>query len=97
MDGRSGTSFTQGQQIMCELIGESNEIMIEIQSEKMNALIDSGSMVSTISLTGYKSLENQSELKTLSNLGLEVSVADGSLLQYKGIIECTLKIPFLDI
>lgn len=82
---------------MCELIGESNEIMIEIQSEKMNALIDSGSMVSTISLTGYKSLENQPELKTLSNLGLEVSVADGSLLQYKGYIECTLKIPFLDI
>lgn len=46
---------------MCEFIGESNEIMIEIQSEKMNSLIDSGSMVSTISLTGYKLLEiNQS-------------------------------------
>lgn len=97
MDGRSGTSSTQGQQIMCELIGESNAIMIEIQSEKINALIDSGSMVSTISLTGYKLLRNQPELKTLANLGLEVSVADGSLLQYKGYIECTLKIPFLDI
>lgn len=38
VDGRSGTNSTQGQQIMCELIGESNEIMIEIQSEKINAL-----------------------------------------------------------
>lgn len=97
VDGRSGTSSTQGQQIMCELICESNEIMIEIQSDKMNALIDRSSMVSTISLTGYKLLENQPELKTLANLGLEVSVADGSLLQYKGYIECTLKITFLDI
>lgn len=58
MDGRTGTSSTQGQQIICELIGESNAIMIEIQSEQMNALIDSGSIVSTLSLTGYKLLEN---------------------------------------
>lgn len=28
---------------------------------------------------------------------MEVSVAGGSLLQYKGYIECTLKIPFFDI
>lgn len=82
---------------MCELIGESNEVMIEIQSEKMNALIDSGSMVITISLTGYTLLENQPELRTLANLCSEVSVADGSLLQYKGYIECTLKIPFLNM
>lgn len=38
MDGRLGTNSTQGKQIMCELIGESNEIMIKIQSEKINAL-----------------------------------------------------------
>lgn len=38
VDGRSGTNSTQGQQIMSELIGESNEMMIEIQSEKINAL-----------------------------------------------------------
>lgn len=36
-------------------------------------------------------------MRTLANLGLEVSVADGSLLQYKGYIECTIKISLLDI
>lgn len=41
----------------------------------MNALIDSRSMVSTQSLTGYRLLENQPELRSLANLGLEVSVA----------------------
>ena len=29
--------------------------------------------------------------------GLEVSVADGSLLNYNGYIECILKIPFIEL
>jgi hypothetical protein len=38
-------------------------------------------------------LQNKPELKDLSNLGLGVTVADGSLLEYKGYIECSLLVP----
>lgn len=42
-------------------------------------------------------MKNQPELKDLSNLGLEISVADGSLLKYKGYIECSVKTPFSNV
>lgn len=97
-EGRPETEDNfQGQSYKCELIGESNEIEIVVEGEKVNALIDSGSMVTTLSETGYKSLKNQPEMRNLTSLGLEVSIADGSLLKYKGYIECCITIPFMSI
>lgn len=64
-----------------------------IQDQIMLALVDSGSMVSTISLSGYKTLIDKPELRDISSL--EVSVADGSVLPYLGYIECCVSIPLL--
>jgi len=52
-------------------------------------------MITTLSEKKYKSLLVKPELRELSALGLQISVADGSILQYKGFIECTMK--FLDL
>ncbi|XP_062612631.1 uncharacterized protein LOC134274364 [Saccostrea cucullata] len=79
------------------MIGESNETIVFMNDNSFTGLVDSGSMVTTLSFSGYNSMTNQPELKDLSNLGLEVSVADGSLLKYKGYIECSVKIPFMDV
>lgn len=68
-----------------------------MHENSFTALVDSGSMVTTLSLSGYHSMKNQPELKDLSNLGLEISVADGSLLKYKGYIECSVKTPFSNV
>lgn len=81
----------------CKLIGESNEGIVVVQNEQFKALIDSGSMVTTLSISGYNCLQNKPELKELSNLGLEVTVADGSLLDYRGYIECTLQVPCMNL
>ena len=64
-----------------------------VQDQIMSALIDSGSMISTISLSGYKTLSDKPELRDISLL--EVSVADGSVLPYLGYVECCVSVPLL--
>ena len=85
----------EGQQMKCNMIGESNEVNILLNGEIMNALLDSGSMITTLSETRYNLLLNKPELKELSTLGLQISVADGSILQFRGYIECIISL--LDI
>ena len=85
----------EGQQMKSNMIGESNEVNILLNGEIMNALLDSGSMITTLSETRYNLLLNKPELKELSTLGLQISVADGSILQFRGYIECIISL--LDI
>lgn len=69
--------------------------MIFLQGQEVKALIDSGSMVTTISESCYHSLENKPSLNGIEDLGLKVSIADGSTLKYLGYIDCTVVLPFL--
>ena len=85
---------SEGQQMKCNIIGESNEVDIVLNGI-MNALLDSGSMITTLSEKRYNLLLDKPELKELSTLGLQISVADGSILQFKGYIECIISL--LDI
>ena len=66
-----------------------------MQGQSAKALIDSGSMVSTISESFFESLQDKPLLKNIEDLGLKVSIADGSALKYLGFIECNIVIPFL--
>ena len=79
------------------MIGSSNEGIIKINGQECQALIDSESLVTTISETGYGNLpaDVKPELYSLDTLGLQVSVADGSSLKYLGYIECSFVVPFL--
>ena len=79
----------------CNIIGESNEVDIVLNDEIMNALLDSGSMITTFCKKRYNLLLDKPEFQKLSTLGLEISVADGSILQFKGYRECIISL--LDI
>ena len=86
-----------GQTLLNRLIGSSNEGNVKINGQDFRALIDSGSMVTTISETGYNNLGEfcKPSLLSLDTLGLQESVADGSKLKYLGYIECSLTVSFL--
>ena len=62
--------------------------------KKTDALIDSGSMVTTVSEEFYKSIVPQPELKGLDNLGLSLQEPDGRALLYIGYIEARIEISF---
>ncbi|MEW8545548.1 MAG: retropepsin-like aspartic protease, partial [Candidatus Thiodiazotropha sp.] len=60
------------------------------------ALIDSGSMITTISEDFYNSLRPLPDLNSLSKLDdFSVEGAGGHNLPYCGYIECTVEVPFL--
>ncbi|XP_033726764.1 uncharacterized protein LOC117316332 [Pecten maximus] len=71
----------------------SNESPVFVESQKVKALIDSGSMVSTLSEKSYTGLQCKPLLQSLDTLGLDVTVANGSTLNYLGYIECEVEIP----
>ena len=52
-------------------------------------------MVTTVSNLFYKALANKPPLLDISNLGIDISIADGSLLAVNGYIETYIRIPFL--
>ena len=66
-----------------------------IQGERFEAFIDTGAMVTTIQESAYNDLYDKPELKSLDNLGPNLSVADGSALSYLGYIECDISVPNL--
>ena len=74
----------------CNMIVQSNEVDIVLNGKIMNALSDSGSMITTLSEKRYNPLLDKLELKEQSTLGLQISVADGSILHFKGYIECII-------
>ena len=77
------------------LVGSANEHSVVVNGSSFKCLLDSGSMVTTISQSAYQSLNPKVSLHPLDNLGLTLSVADGSSLKYSGYIEATISLPFL--
>jgi hypothetical protein len=54
------------------------------------SLLDSGSMVSTISVATLKSMHPPPDIKTLDGFTLSVKVAEGSPLPYLGYVEVSI-------
>ena len=78
-----------------KLVGPTNEAHILLHNVQANALIDSGSMVTTISQSLYMSLPCRPPLLSLDDFGIDVSIADGSTLNVLGYIETNISLPFL--
>ena len=75
---------------LARLIGEANEATVKLENQKFKALIDSGSMVSQITLSLAKRLQLKiQQLKTL----ILMEGAGGIEVPYIGYIEACLKIP----
>ncbi len=68
------------------MVGNSNEAEIVINDVRVNALIDTGASVSTISDTFYRNYLSHLELHSLDDI-LQVECADGASLPYLGYIK----------
>lgn len=78
------------------MVGSSNEGDIVICGVKTIGLIDSGSMITSVSESFYDSLQPQPVLHDISDFGLSVIGADGNQLPYKGYIEAEVSVPCLE-
>ena len=75
---------------LARLIGEANEATVKLENQKFEALINSGSMISQITLSLAKRLQLKiHQLKTL----IPMEGAGGVEVPYIGYVEACLKIP----
>jgi hypothetical protein len=81
------TNIDKDQQIRNRLIGQANEQTIYIEHNKVDALIDTGSMVSTLSEKYYLHMKNKPEMKTLEDFNIDIICANGQTIPYLGYIE----------
>ena len=77
------------------MVGSSNESYIIINGVKTSGLIDSGSIITSISESFYHSLTPLPELRNITEFGLSIQSAGGAKLLYKGYIEAEISAPFL--
>ena len=77
---------------VCEVVGKTNEVQIEVEGVSCMALIDTGSMITTVSEEFYNQHLSAWELKDLES-ALEIQVAGGHNLPYSGCVELSITIP----
>ncbi|MCG7879345.1 MAG: RNase H-like domain-containing protein [Candidatus Thiodiazotropha endolucinida] len=77
------------------IVGSANESFIYINGVKTSGLVDTGSMVTSVSESFYNSLNPLPQLHAITEFGLQVQGANGDELPFKGYIEAEIKVPFL--
>ena len=78
---------------ICNLVGQANEGVVILGGEKCLALVDSGSMITSVGEDFYtKHLEDRFPLQELNNI-VKVEGAGGHLLEYRGYIEVDVQVP----
>ena len=77
-----------------KLVGPANESFVSVEGKILSCLLDTGSMVSTISRSAYQ--QNFSDLTLHPLTELSVSGVNGASLPYYGFIEVAIKCPFID-
>ncbi|MES9884250.1 MAG: reverse transcriptase family protein, partial [Sedimenticola sp.] len=81
---------------MKRLVGEGNLSTIYIGGQETKALIDTGSMVSTVTAKFCELLDPRPELHDIADLGLRVDAANGQAVPYLGYVEVEVRVPFLE-
>ena len=79
------------------LVGCSNIGDIVINGKETSGLVDTGSQITSVSESFYKSLDPVPELGDIKDFDIDLSVqgAAGNNLPYKGYIETQVSVPFL--
>lgn len=77
------------------IVGSSNDGEIFANNIQTKGLIDTGSMITTISDSFYKSMDPLPELHNITEFGLSVQGANGEDLPFKGYIEAEISAPVL--
>lgn len=78
-------------------VGHSNETEVEVNGKKLGALIDTGSMVTTICQSSYCTLVPKPQLHALSDFSLDISGANGAKVPYIGYSILDITIPNVDL
>ena len=81
--------------VLEHLVGSSNTSFITVCGIDTCGLIDTGSMITTISEDFYHSIHNKPVLHDISEFGLSVEGATGVQIPYIGFIEAEISVPFL--
>ena len=81
---------------MSRMIGSINESFSFINGQKCKAVIDTGSVVTTICEQSYISMNPRPELTEVSNFDLNFTGASGSSIPYIGYIEAQLSMSDID-
>jgi hypothetical protein len=76
------------------MVGRATESIVYVNKIKCISLLDSGSMVSTKSVSTLKSMHPPPDIKTLDGFTLSVKVAEGSPLPYLGYVEVSIYVTF---
>ena len=91
----TGPNVGQKTSLFNRMVGSSNEGDITICGVPTKGLIDSGSMITSISESFYNNLKPLPQLRDIKEFGLSVLSANGDQLPYKGYIEAEISIPSL--
>ena len=90
--GRSEVT-TSSQSPKCDLLGHANETDVFVGGEKCKALVDTGSMITSVGESFYRDhLVDKYPLQELSDL-LQVEGAGGHQLEYRGYAEVEVTVP----
>jgi hypothetical protein len=81
--------------ILNRLVGDSNVSSVTVCGVETSGLIDTGSMITSISEEFYQSLQSLPVLHDITEFGLSVESATGAHIPYKGYIEADISVPFL--
>ena len=82
-------------EIYTRIIGSSNESEIVVEGLRTTGLVDTGSMITTISQEFYEMLDPKPELRSLEDFDLDIRVASGEKLPYSGYVEIDITVPCL--
>lgn len=89
------THSPNGNIMKYRLIGKSNEHTIFVEDREVRALIDTGSMISTLSEEYYALMSNKPELKSLQkDFEIYIICANGETIPYVGYTEVSIRAPF---
>ena len=78
-----------------DLIGPANEMEVIINERKVNALLDTGSQITSISESYYKNHLSNYPLVSVDIPNLKVEQAGGSFIPYLGMAIMDVKVPHL--
>lgn len=88
-------SETKKSSLFDRIVGSANESTVYINGVETSGLIDTGSMITSVSESFYKSLSPLPHLHDMTDLGLSIQGANGQSLPYKGYIEAEFSAPLL--
>lgn len=83
------------EELIQKMVGGVNTTKITLNGENIEALIDSGSQVSTITEKLYNNLKRKPDLHQMEDFQLQLRSANGGIIPYTGYIHTEIKVSMM--